>query len=197
MRRALTIVEVLVVLLVIAVVAILLIPGPSRMRPEAWKSACRGNLHNIGLAVQMYLNDSNGLYPGEGDGPSPDLDTTEEIFGSLYPTYIDMTDLFQCPAVGTPVQVTPSGLTGGDYLPDPAIESQTDPAVAIWADASTKNHGDGSIVLFADAHVRWCPENAGAPGAVPSSDLWNADTDIYASGAPAADPLLDAWIYRK
>jgi len=61
----------LVVVAVIALLAALLLPTLSRAKAAGYSVACRNNLHQIGLALEMYLGD-NHRYPiswGAGAGP--------------------------------------------------------------------------------------------------------------------------------
>jgi prepilin-type N-terminal cleavage/methylation domain-containing protein/prepilin-type processing-associated H-X9-DG protein len=60
--EAFTLVELLVVIAIIAVLSALLLPTLSRSREEAQSTACKGQLHQIGMALQMYVQD-NGWYP--------------------------------------------------------------------------------------------------------------------------------------
>src|SRR3989442_7150034 len=67
---AFTLVELLVVLAVIAILAALLLPTLARARASARSAACKSNLRQLGLALNMYVHD-NGKYPGpvmEEDG---------------------------------------------------------------------------------------------------------------------------------
>jgi prepilin-type N-terminal cleavage/methylation domain-containing protein/prepilin-type processing-associated H-X9-DG protein len=61
-RTAFTLIELLVVVAVIVIVSALLFPALLRSREEAQSTACKSHLHQIGLALQMYVQD-NGWYP--------------------------------------------------------------------------------------------------------------------------------------
>ena len=54
---AFTLTELLVVIAIIGVLAALLLPSLSRAKASASSTTCRNNLHQIGLAAQMYLAD--------------------------------------------------------------------------------------------------------------------------------------------
>jgi len=61
--RSMTLVELLFALGMVALLGALLYPALRRSRRMADTAACLSNLHQIGIAVQAYLNDSNGLMP--------------------------------------------------------------------------------------------------------------------------------------
>jgi prepilin-type N-terminal cleavage/methylation domain-containing protein/prepilin-type processing-associated H-X9-DG protein len=68
-QDAFTLVELLVVISLIAVLAALLFPGLSRVKAASYAAKCKSNLHQTGVALQMYVGDYN-RYPSmlAGDG---------------------------------------------------------------------------------------------------------------------------------
>jgi prepilin-type N-terminal cleavage/methylation domain-containing protein len=79
--EAFTLVELLVVIAIIAVLSALLLPALSRSREEAQSMSCKNHLHQIGLALQMCVQD-NGWYP-----PLAPRGTMTLCFDRLMPYY--------------------------------------------------------------------------------------------------------------
>ncbi len=78
--RAFTLIELLVVIAIIAVLAALLLPALSRTKESGKGAACISNLRQIGIALQVYVQENNNRLPvmrdrswtTTNDLPSPD-----------------------------------------------------------------------------------------------------------------------------
>lgn len=68
MKKSFTLIELLVVITIIAILAAMLLPALSAARERARAANCTGNLKQLGLCYQMYMDDNNGYVPGCHDG---------------------------------------------------------------------------------------------------------------------------------
>src|ERR1041384_2854087 len=63
LRRAFTLVDVLVSVAVIGILIGLLMPGLARVNSQSRRVVCSSNLRQIGLGLAMYASDYRGLLP--------------------------------------------------------------------------------------------------------------------------------------
>ncbi len=98
---AFTLVELLVVISIIAVLAALLLPAISRAKASAQATACVSNLHQIGIALQIYVDGNHNLLPVMRDRS---MDTNSPATNSL-PSVDEVlrselanTNVLRCPA---------------------------------------------------------------------------------------------------
>jgi prepilin-type N-terminal cleavage/methylation domain-containing protein len=112
-----TLIELLVVIAIIGILAAMLLPSLSKGRERALMTQCLNNLHQIGVAVKLYVDDHRGTYPltyviepdpprvrkearpclgGNDPGPDPLLCFPTAKARPLY-NYMKPSEVYHCP----------------------------------------------------------------------------------------------------
>ncbi|MGE0001703.1 MAG: prepilin-type N-terminal cleavage/methylation domain-containing protein [Fimbriimonadaceae bacterium] len=117
MRKAFTLIEVIVVVTIIAVLAAIIFPVFARAKASAKQASCISNLRQIAVALSSYMVDSDGVFPHAVDP----IDKTRPEIWDRYPEfraripympdldevlqpYVKNREVFHCPAdIGTEV----------------------------------------------------------------------------------------------
>jgi prepilin-type N-terminal cleavage/methylation domain-containing protein len=97
-ERAFTLIELIVVIAIIGVLAALLLPVLSRAKEAARGANCLSNLHQIGIGLQLYVQDNNNKLPFMRDKsltttnslPSPDKVLSSQLSGNK--------NIWRCPS---------------------------------------------------------------------------------------------------
>ncbi len=97
-----TLIELLVVIGIIALLAALLLPNLRRAKATALSTACKSNLRQLGLALDLYVNDFNkypmAYPPFDPNAPEPDqVWLSKTWFHALLPYCGKQPKLFECP----------------------------------------------------------------------------------------------------
>ena len=112
-KRGFTLIELLVVIAIIAVLLAILMPAMGKIKEIARETACKSNLKNVGLAVQMYLDDYDRIIPNTGSSNEfrwfendnityRRAGSSDTYWGIYYKDYIKgQTKIFGCPSFQT------------------------------------------------------------------------------------------------
>jgi prepilin-type N-terminal cleavage/methylation domain-containing protein/prepilin-type processing-associated H-X9-DG protein len=117
-RAAFTLVEILVVAAIIAVLAALAVPALARIQAQGLASKCLSNLREIGVGINLYLNDHNQELPTlEAGRHSREEDVP--VIDTVFAEYLKDPHVFACPA-----DPKLARLTGTSYFWNPALNGQ-------------------------------------------------------------------------
>lgn len=111
-----TLLELLIVVGIIAILSGMAFSGIQRSKQAAATAACLSNLRQIGLALQLYVNESGGRMPTLQNRGSL-TNTVASIDTALFPT---TSKVFQCPSDRQKIYA----LTGTSYFWNYTINGQ-------------------------------------------------------------------------
>jgi prepilin-type N-terminal cleavage/methylation domain-containing protein/prepilin-type processing-associated H-X9-DG protein len=100
-RRSLvgfTLIELLVVIAIIAILAAILFPVFARAREQARRSVCKSNMKQIGLAMAMYLQDYDQMFPPGGPKSWEATAKQKNVLAVQLQPYAKNDQIFHCPS---------------------------------------------------------------------------------------------------
>lgn len=180
-RRAFTLIEMLVVIGIIAVLSAIAFPVFNSVRRRSYSTTCVSNLKQLGLAVNLYTQDYDGLFPRGGDPTDLHTDlwhdaadgTYEQQVDQMPPLtfvlrpYIKSSRLWRCPAdtgfdigdiSGQPLDARPSSFEkfGMSYYYRTELTLKNKKDLMGWDYGNPPvEHGASDINVLADGHGSW------------------------------------------
>lgn len=143
-RRAVTLIELLLVIVIFTLTFASLTPIVNKMKERANIIKCSNNIRMLSLALHMYAADHREAFPAR--------------LSELYPEYIKKEKIFDCPAAfarGT-VEAPSYEYTGG------LTESSNGTEVILYD--KDGNHGKmGRNIVRVNGSVEWVHSSAGKP----------------------------------
>ncbi len=176
--RGFTLIELLVVIAVIAVLASLVLPTLGSAKRKALSAACLSNLHQIGLALDLYVQDSNDRIPSCAELPSinTNLPSMTTVLGPYLrskgeaPTGMSAL-LFKCPEDRTVFPVEQTSYEWNMYLNSASYGHPEDWSAATQAIVDTIFGGRVNTPLCSDAEAFH-----------PASGVWTGKNALYFEG---------------
>jgi prepilin-type N-terminal cleavage/methylation domain-containing protein/prepilin-type processing-associated H-X9-DG protein len=171
-KTAFTLIEMLIVVAIIAILSAILFPVFARSREKARAASCLSNYHQVGIAIQMYAQDSDDKTPANGGSFSG-------LIQDSVP-YIHTSSVFVCPddddreeesragSYRVPTLYQGKPLSCGWINPYAAGQITTTATTTLSYEAEqdfsqspivpTYRHSSGTQVLFFDGHAKWLPK---------------------------------------
>jgi prepilin-type N-terminal cleavage/methylation domain-containing protein len=195
LTRAFTLIELLVVIAIIAILAAILFPVFSQAKEAARKTACLSNMRQIGVAMEMYNQDTDGYYPqSKQTDAQPDVDDADgsienpdngSVFAKLLPytghgsssseDVLYQQRLFACPDDPTPFDNSCPDVVN---IGGPHVISYLINAWFVWGLNESQVAKPSSTIDFAERHSEL---HSDPPGATP---------------APYCDDIYHPWFYQ-
>ena len=115
-----TLIELLVVIAIIALLISIFIPSLGKAKSAAMRIKCVNNLKQIDIAMRLYLNANNDIYPCAEDplpeGPAEGMVNDRETMEMMKDTYYELRGWDRATGIPTPEKL--QSLALGDLIPD-------------------------------------------------------------------------------
>jgi prepilin-type N-terminal cleavage/methylation domain-containing protein len=167
--RAFTLIELLVVIAIIALLASLLLPVVSRAKHNALSAACLSNLHQIGLALDLYVQENNDRLPCCAELPS--VNTNLPSLTTVLAPYLKTKAVFRCPEDRALFPVEQTSYEWNMYLNGASYGHPEDWSAATQAIVDTIFGGRVNTPLSSDAEAFH-----------PGGGIWTGKNALYFEG---------------
>ena len=180
--RAFTLIELLVVIAIIAILAGMLLPALARSKSVAKEKACVSNLRQVNVALRMYADDHEELYPLELTEHNPHLELLETLEG-YQP---GLARVLYCPEAPSMESIAQNP----NYTPKGGIDSVVDTP-------ANRAAGNISYVYFSFMTNKYSPPGGYWREAANFFPRQITSTDVEWFGSPQSKPAdagSDRWV---
>ena len=94
LHAAFTLIELLVVIAIIGILAGFAVPVYQHVMRNGRQANAMNSARQIGLGLRMYANDHDGSYPVKTNSYGEEIKTSNDVFRSLVPAYVDNEKVF-------------------------------------------------------------------------------------------------------